>query len=318
MYEFFARAYDPIVGVWIQQDVYRGRLPEPMTLHRYRYVGNNPVNYVDLLGLRTIYVHGTFSEAPSYSDYETIDTIDFIRGFSEQVWNDTDVDYSFNWSGGNSKSDRLLGAIELAVKIYAIKQANPCEEINIMAHSHGGNVTILALGILKSLGILIDNVAFFATPVRDDYSIPENSVKGKIYNIYSPLKTEFSLSVKLQSPVKTYNIGPFSIPTGFQPVVDIDVSFRMEGDGVQHAGEIHPFEIPGSSERYEDYDNIVEVSADANEFSDNPTNIKQVHSDLVSTDLAKSSEVCRLTGYCEPIHYFYSGGGSGGGGGGAW
>lgn len=47
---FGARDYDPAVGVWLTQDPYRGRLNEPMTLHRYGYVMNNPLNYYDPYG----------------------------------------------------------------------------------------------------------------------------------------------------------------------------------------------------------------------------------------------------------------------------
>lgn len=50
LYHFYAREYDPITGTWLQQDPYRGRLAEPMTLHRYGYVGGNPVNYTDWYG----------------------------------------------------------------------------------------------------------------------------------------------------------------------------------------------------------------------------------------------------------------------------
>ncbi len=47
---FYARDYDPLRGVWMQQDPYRGQLPEPVTLHRYGYVGANPVNWADPYG----------------------------------------------------------------------------------------------------------------------------------------------------------------------------------------------------------------------------------------------------------------------------
>lgn len=47
---FYARDYDPLRGVWMQQDPYRGRLLEPVTLHRYEYVGGNPVNSRDWYG----------------------------------------------------------------------------------------------------------------------------------------------------------------------------------------------------------------------------------------------------------------------------
>ena len=50
MLHFYARDYDPTVGAWIQQDLYRGRLAEPATLHRYGYVSANPIQYVDQNG----------------------------------------------------------------------------------------------------------------------------------------------------------------------------------------------------------------------------------------------------------------------------
>jgi len=41
------------VGVWLTQDVYRGQIEQPLTLHRTLYVLANPVNHVDAYG----YVH---------------------------------------------------------------------------------------------------------------------------------------------------------------------------------------------------------------------------------------------------------------------
>lgn len=49
-YYFGARDYDPATGTWLTPDPYRGRLVEPMTLHRYGYVANNPINLVDPYG----------------------------------------------------------------------------------------------------------------------------------------------------------------------------------------------------------------------------------------------------------------------------
>ena len=47
---FGARHYEPETGVWMGQDSYRGRLSSPGTLHRFGYVGNNPVSYWDWYG----------------------------------------------------------------------------------------------------------------------------------------------------------------------------------------------------------------------------------------------------------------------------
>jgi RHS repeat-associated protein len=53
LYEFYARTYDPATGTWLQQDVYRGEIMDPMSLHRYGYVGNSPVNFRDWYGYNT-------------------------------------------------------------------------------------------------------------------------------------------------------------------------------------------------------------------------------------------------------------------------
>jgi RHS repeat-associated protein len=47
---FGSRHYEPETGVWMGQDTYRGRLHEPMRLHRFGYVLNNPVTYWDWYG----------------------------------------------------------------------------------------------------------------------------------------------------------------------------------------------------------------------------------------------------------------------------
>ena len=50
MYEFYSRAYDPVIGVWNRADEYRGRLTDPQSLHRYYYVLQDPINNYDEYG----------------------------------------------------------------------------------------------------------------------------------------------------------------------------------------------------------------------------------------------------------------------------
>ncbi|MDM8539868.1 RHS repeat-associated core domain-containing protein [Desulfococcaceae bacterium HSG9] len=47
---FGARHYDPNVGVWMTQDVYRGDTNNPMSLNRYAYVDGNPTSHYDWMG----------------------------------------------------------------------------------------------------------------------------------------------------------------------------------------------------------------------------------------------------------------------------
>lgn len=47
---FGARDYDPATANWLTRDPYRGQLADPMTLHRYAYVGDNPATLSDING----------------------------------------------------------------------------------------------------------------------------------------------------------------------------------------------------------------------------------------------------------------------------
>ena len=67
----------------------------------------------------------------------------------------------FHWSGENSDHDRLSGAKALASVIKAESQAGA--RVQIVAHSHGGNVVMEALGRLKSTAS-IDQIVSFGTP----------------------------------------------------------------------------------------------------------------------------------------------------------
>ena len=46
-----ARYYDPTIGRFIQRDSVRGFIDDPLTLNRYIYCGNNPINFIDPKGL---------------------------------------------------------------------------------------------------------------------------------------------------------------------------------------------------------------------------------------------------------------------------
>jgi fibro-slime domain-containing protein/RHS repeat-associated protein len=51
LYYLRARYYDPALGRFLTQDPYQGKLQQPLSLHQYSYVQNNPVNMTDPTGL---------------------------------------------------------------------------------------------------------------------------------------------------------------------------------------------------------------------------------------------------------------------------
>ena len=51
-YYLRARHYQPGIGRFIQEDSYRGRITDPLSLHLYTYCHNNPIKYIDPSGHR--------------------------------------------------------------------------------------------------------------------------------------------------------------------------------------------------------------------------------------------------------------------------
>ncbi|OGS20460.1 MAG: hypothetical protein A2252_10525 [Elusimicrobia bacterium RIFOXYA2_FULL_39_19] len=51
LFHMGARYYDPTIGRFIQRDSVHGFVDDPLTLNRYTYCSNNPINYIDPKGL---------------------------------------------------------------------------------------------------------------------------------------------------------------------------------------------------------------------------------------------------------------------------
>ncbi|AXX85313.1 esterase/lipase family protein [Aliarcobacter skirrowii] len=132
----------------------------------------------------TIFVHGTYS-SPKDADKDFLEAVG--KTYNETV-------YQFDWSGkdgtengsgaDNSFWSRANAGLRLSefVENYEFKDGEP---LNIIGHSHGGNVikdfTQFYQGDKK-----IDNVVFMGTPVRKDYPIDYSkfSENSSIKNVY--------------------------------------------------------------------------------------------------------------------------------------
>jgi RHS repeat-associated protein len=63
LHYFGARYYDSAAGVWLTQDIYRGEIEQPLSLHRTLYVLANPVNRVDAYGYRAEIIPNGYMDA---------------------------------------------------------------------------------------------------------------------------------------------------------------------------------------------------------------------------------------------------------------
>ena len=97
-----ARYYNPQTGSFLTEDTYAGQISNPLTLNRYDYVSNNPVNYVDPSGN-----YGIF---------------DSIAAGVEKAWNGAKDLVSNAWNGITEfASDVWDGLTDYYNKVNAIQ-----------------------------------------------------------------------------------------------------------------------------------------------------------------------------------------------------
>ncbi|MBK9948284.1 MAG: hypothetical protein IPP12_14000 [Nitrospira sp.] len=101
----------------------------------------------------------------------------------DAVWrpltNDETVD-SFSWSGDNDDEERRAAAHNLCVKLMGIRRQHPNARVHLVAHSHGGNITLKAIELyLESLSARVENIY---SSIRDkfEYQSLEQAVEGAL------------------------------------------------------------------------------------------------------------------------------------------
>jgi pimeloyl-ACP methyl ester carboxylesterase len=170
-------SHDPRLGRFIQRDALRSQAIQ----QHYVYTRNTPALGRDPSGLLTIIVHGTWARGgkwwrPTGMFAKQLDAGLRSVGHVPDVWSVASAGNVtvgevpalatfgrggvFEWSGDNTPQARRLGAEQLASYITAVRARFPREEINVVTHSHGGNVAKLATG----LGARIDNLVLIAAP----------------------------------------------------------------------------------------------------------------------------------------------------------
>lgn len=91
--------------------------------------------------------------------------IGYTKEFAQLLGSDPDKSLFIRWSGDNSKQAR----IEASNKIYShILSLGKGVKVNLIGHSHGGNIMIMVANLLKEhKEIEVVNLITLATPVRE-------------------------------------------------------------------------------------------------------------------------------------------------------
>jgi RHS repeat-associated protein len=195
---FGARWYDPEIGRFISVD------PAEDGENWYGYCGGDPVNWVDPDGLRIWFIHGTASNSRTWVLH-----FSEVRQRITEYFGDT-ADFRFNWGPNNNDDTVRRAAAELlANQIRAYHQNHPTEKIRIVAHSHGGNVAIMAANILgnplKGTPIMIDNLITVSTPVREYQRLYNNvRVHNQVFNVKDQVQINGGTGSKTPYPKNAF------------------------------------------------------------------------------------------------------------------
>lgn len=100
----------------------------------------NVVSDTDPCNRIFILIHGTFARDTEWTQEPSELREVFSDRFAPGV-----LFHRFRWSGANSHRGRLVAATRLRKSIQRLKQKHPHAEVNLVAHSHGGNVALYAL-----------------------------------------------------------------------------------------------------------------------------------------------------------------------------
>ena len=183
-----ARYLNTDIGKFISEDPAFWSLPpdiisDPQQMNSYAYARNNPVRYIDPDGKLNIVIAGTWgkgwenwqgNEAMSSFVNSVADTFGSAGGGIGKTWVEAVPELRDNKVSRAAVADRIAG------RIGAYEFA-PGETLNIVGHSHGGNVAALLSNMLDRP---IDNLVTLGTPIRSDYQFNEGNI-GNHVNAYS-------------------------------------------------------------------------------------------------------------------------------------
>ncbi|MFH1441303.1 MAG: RHS repeat-associated core domain-containing protein, partial [Candidatus Omnitrophota bacterium] len=170
------RYYDPYIGRFITKDVFAGNKSSSQSLNPYVFVLNNPVNYIDPLGLKTLIINGMSPLATltgglfgeSQAGYSG-DLGRELKSLGEDV---TEVLWSgniFDKGAYNVVTEKIINA--------SLNTQKSGEPLNVIAYSWGA---VIAGEVLSATNIKVDNFITMGSP-----SILGGSINGRNTNIWS-------------------------------------------------------------------------------------------------------------------------------------
>ena len=200
------RMHDPRVGRFFAVDPLEKSYPWNSP---YAFSENRLLDAVELEGKEAFFIHGTQSDNGRWikngdNKQRNENTNQFLRMTPNKTF---DATFEWGWFGigngvFNNKNDRHTAALKLVDHIIA--RASGKEAITLIGHSHGGNVAIQAVPLIREAldargwkDVKI-NLITIETPVDNHENSPENpKTYGKIIN------NHIHIYNKIDSVIKT-------------------------------------------------------------------------------------------------------------------
>lgn len=257
-----ARYYNSAFARFVSQDPMVASLEtcellkDPQMLNSYSYARNNPLSFTDKSGLLSIYVHGTWADSAGMKNGEMMPFIE--KSFGESV-------KMFNWNGFDNHSARQYAAENLANTInnHSFSEG---ERLNLVGHSHGGNVAILASQLIHKK---IDNLITLGTPVRNEYKPNYEMIDNHInaYSWFDPVQINGGGEFALGNFRAVYNMS--------KGVVGLNIKKFLQGYTQIGTGE---FGVAGRKYKNADYN--LNASGYSSINLNVINNLKNPHSDM--------------------------------------
>ncbi|MCI0436384.1 MAG: alpha/beta hydrolase [Gemmatimonadetes bacterium] len=118
---------------------------------------------------------------------------------------------AFDWSGGDTQAARRTASERLAIGLEKKMSDSPGMRVNLVGHSHGGNVIG---GALQQLNRRVDSVTLLGTPHWEPSANPDwnadaaRRVKGKIVNVFDPHDTVQTTLAQVRNTADAYATTP--------------------------------------------------------------------------------------------------------------
>ena len=185
-YDYGFRMYDGGIARFLTIDPLTKKYPE---LTPYQFASNTPIQAIDLDGLEAFFVHGSVSSSKRYTSNATMVTV--LREFAGNKSANTNFEWGTYNGYFNQQGDRFRAAMNLTN--HVMDNLGKDENITLIGHSHGGNVAIQAIPMIRSALFekVMDRKIYLitiSTPAynrKDDPENPENSDSNSHKHFYS-------------------------------------------------------------------------------------------------------------------------------------